>query len=58
MDCRSDDLRTGHPQNETRHGQKPPFESLHADPARLKEFLAAMTGVGNAANRRIAERFP
>jgi len=51
-------LRTGHPQNETRHGQDPLFETLYADPARLKEFLAAMTGVSHGANMRIASAFP
>ena len=51
-------LRTGHPQNETRHGQEPLFETLYADPARLKEFLGAMTGVSHGANMRIAQAFP
>ncbi len=51
-------LRTGHPQNETRHGQDPLFETLYADPARLKEFLAAMTGVSHGANMHIARAFP
>jgi hypothetical protein len=51
-------LRTGHPQNETRHGQEPLFETLYADPGRLKEFLAAMTGVSHVANLRIARAFP
>jgi len=51
-------LRTGHPQNETRHGQEPLFETLYADPARLKEFLAAMTGVSHGANMQIARAFP
>src|SRR5512147_2543837 len=30
-------LRTGQPQNETRHGGAPVFEALYADPARLRE---------------------
>lgn len=51
-------LRTGLPQNETRHGQDPLFETLYADPARLKEFLAAMTGVSHGANMQIAKAFP
>jgi len=51
-------LRTGLPQNETRHGQDPLFETLYADPARLKEFLAAMTGVSHGANMQIARAFP
>lgn len=50
-------LRTGLPQNETRHGQDPFFETLYADPARLKEFLAAMTGVSHGANMQIAKAF-
>jgi hypothetical protein len=54
----TDALRTGHPQNETRHGQEPLFETLYADPARLKEFLAAMTGVSHGANMTIAQAFP
>lgn len=51
-------LRTGQPQNETRHGQDPLFETLYADPALLKEFLAAMTGVSHGANIHIARAFP
>lgn len=54
----TDALRTGHPQNETRHGQEPLFETLYADPARLKEFLAAMSGVSRGANVAIARTFP
>jgi len=37
-------LRTGLPQNETKDGGPYPFLALYADPARLKEFLRAMTG--------------
>jgi hypothetical protein len=51
-------LRTGRPQNETAHGQTPLFETLYADPARLKEFLAAMTGLSHPANMTIAQAFP
>lgn len=54
----TDALRTGKPQNETSHGQEPLFETLYADPARLKEFLSAMTGVSHGANMRIAQAFP
>ncbi len=50
-------LRTGLPQNETKDGSNP-FVALYADPARLKEFLSAMTGVSHGANRAIAHRFP
>jgi O-methyltransferase domain/Dimerisation domain len=51
-------LRTGRPQNETRDGSIPFFEALYADPARLKEFLRAMTGLSRGANRAIARQFP
>ncbi len=51
-------LRTGRPQNEARDGSAPTFEALYAEPARLKEFLRAMTGVSNGANRAIARQFP
>ena len=35
-----------------------PFAALYADPARLKEFLAAMTGISRGANLAIAQKFP
>ncbi len=51
-------LRTGLPQNEAKHGSPAVFETLYADPARLKEFLRAMTGVSRGANLAIAKNFP
>jgi O-methyltransferase domain/Dimerisation domain len=51
-------LRTGMPQNEVRGGGAPVFESLYADPARLKQFLAAMTGISHGGNMAIASQFP
>src|SRR5581483_6387201 len=51
-------LRTGRPQNEVREGTLPLFEALYADPARLKEFLRAMTGLSQGSNRAIARQFP
>jgi hypothetical protein len=51
-------LRTGRPQNETREGNLPAFEALYADPARLKQFLRAMTGISRGTNRAIAQLFP
>jgi hypothetical protein len=51
-------LRTGRPQNEAKAGDVPFFEALYADPARLRDFLAAMTGLSHGANFAIAERFP
>ncbi|MEX1315874.1 MAG: methyltransferase, partial [Synechococcaceae cyanobacterium] len=51
-------LRTGQPQNELRNGGAGLFATLYADPARLKEFLAAMTGVSRGANMAIARSIP
>lgn len=51
-------LRTGRPQNEARDGSIPMFEALYADPARLKEFLKAMTGISHGSNQAIARQFP
>src|SRR5579883_1415741 len=50
-------LRTGKPQNELRTGGAPLFETLYADPARLRQFLAAMSGISRAAARAIAAKF-
>ena len=51
-------LRTGVPQNEARTGSAGLFETLYAAPARLKAFLAAMTGISHGANLTIARAFP
>lgn len=52
-------LRTGRSQNEAKDESGPsPFEAMYADPARLKGFLAAMTGVSHGANMAIARKFP
>ena len=52
-------LRTGRLQNETRVGSgESPFASLYADPARLKGFLAAMSGISHGANIAIAGKVP
>ncbi len=51
-------LRTGQPQNERRDGGMDPFEAIYADPARLKQFLGAMSGISRGSNRAIAQRFP
>lgn len=49
-------LRTGQPQNESKDGGSDPFTPLYADPARLKEFLAAMSGVSRGSNQAIAQK--
>jgi hypothetical protein len=50
-------LRTGIPQNEAKTGGLSLFDALYADPARLKNFLAAMTGLSHGANMAIARSF-
>ena len=43
-------LRTGRPQNEVKGGGPGVFETIYAEPARLQQFLAAMTGISHGAN--------
>jgi hypothetical protein len=50
-------LRTGQNQNEAA-GEEEPFAALYGDPARLKGFLRAMTGLSRGANMTIASQFP
>jgi hypothetical protein len=50
-------LRSGRPQNEARSGGNF-FEALYADPARLENFLSAMTGLSHGAAGAIARKFP
>jgi hypothetical protein len=50
-------LRTGENHNEAAAGEEP-FAAVYADPARLKGFLRAMTGISRGANLAIAARFP
>jgi hypothetical protein len=45
-------------QNEARSGGESPFVALYADPARLRGFLKAMTGISHGANMTIARQFP
>lgn len=52
-------LRTGRQQNEAKDGNgESTFQDLYADPARLRGFLAAMSGISHGANLAIAKRFP
>ena len=37
-------LKTGKPQNEIKHSGKPMFDELYSDPARLEQFMDAMSG--------------
>jgi hypothetical protein len=50
-------IRTGENQNEAT-GDEEPFAALYSDPARLKGFLRAMTGISRGANANIAAKFP
>jgi hypothetical protein len=50
-------VRTGEAQNESKGGHDP-FKALYADPAKLREFLRAMSGVSRGANLAIARQFP
>ena len=50
-------LRTGLPQNESKHGGNV-FETLYSDPARLRGFLQAMSGVSMGTAQAIARQFP
>jgi hypothetical protein len=51
-------LRTGRLQNEAKTGEAHFFQALYADPARLRAFLKAMSGLSHGANMAIAKQFP
>jgi hypothetical protein len=53
----SEALKSGKPQNEIKHSGKPMFDELYADPARLEQFMDAMTGVSMANFQAFAEKF-
>jgi len=50
-------LRTGKPQNEVKHSQKPMFEELYSDLPRLEQFMGAMTGLSRINFEAFAEKF-
>ena len=50
-------LRTGEPQNETKHGGKGIFEELYGDPAKLEQFLDGMTGLSRINFEALADKF-
>lgn len=52
-----DALRTGQPQNETTHSNKPFFEEIYADKARLGQFLDAMSGFQASNFQQLADSF-
>ncbi|MCP9791314.1 methyltransferase [Vulcanococcus limneticus] len=50
-------LRTGAPQNEIKASGAPMFEELYAEPERLEQFMAAMSGISAGNFQALAERF-
>ncbi len=50
-------LRTGRPQNETKHGGASVFEELYSKPERLEQFLEAMAGISAGNFQAFATRF-
>ena len=49
-------LRTGLPQNESKHGGDL-FGTLYSDPRRLEQFLSAMTGLSLGIAREMSQKF-
>src|SRR5690606_27086878 len=50
-------LKTGIQQNESTRGQKPLFEALYQDEARLEQFIAAMAAISGPNVDALAEKF-
>lgn len=50
-------LRSGRPQNEIKHTGEPMFAKLYDDPARLEQFMSAMSGISAGNYALLAERF-
>ena len=50
-------LKTGQPQNEIKHSQKPMFEELYDDLPRLEQFMGAMTGISRGNFQMLADKF-
>ena len=50
-------LRTGQPQNETKHGEKGVFEQIYKEQASLEQFLHAMSGLSRLNFEAFAAKF-
>jgi O-methyltransferase domain/Dimerisation domain len=50
-------LKTGKPQNEIKQTGKPMFDELYSDPARLEQFMEAMSGVSLGNFHALAAKF-
>ena len=53
----ADALRTGKPQNEVKHAGTSMFDELYRDPARLEQFMHAMSGISAGNFAAFAEQF-
>jgi len=53
----TDALRTGQPQNETKHGRAPMFEELYSKPERLEQFMEAMAGISAGNFKAFTAKF-
>jgi 2-polyprenyl-3-methyl-5-hydroxy-6-metoxy-1,4-benzoquinol methylase len=53
----TDALKTGNPQNETKHSGEPMFAKLYADQARLEQFMNAMSGISAGNFKEFARKF-
>lgn len=53
----TDALKTGQPQNELKNGGKSMFDELYSDPARLEQFMGAMSGISVGNFMAFAEKF-
>ena len=50
-------LKTGKPQNETKHGGEGVFEELYREPERLEQFMDAMAGISAGNFQALADKF-
>jgi hypothetical protein len=53
----SEALKTGKPQNETKHGGEGLFEELYREPQRLEQFMDAMAGISAGNFIALADKF-
>jgi hypothetical protein len=50
-------LRTGKPQNEVKHTGASMFDELFREPARLEQFMGAMSGISRPNFEKLADRY-
>src|SRR5215204_3142013 len=50
-------LKTGKPQNESKHGGEAVFEELYREPERLEQFMDAMAGISAGNFTALAKKF-